>query len=73
MFKEIIPTQERYGKAANHYEDDDFIDRLNNRWTVRTLIMCIVVISGNMFATSPISCWLSSRFSFKKFLIYFLF
>jgi hypothetical protein len=63
MFEKLIPTKDRYGKAINHFEDDDFIDRLNNRWTVRALVMCIVVINGNMFASTLINCWTPSRFS----------
>lgn len=55
--EKLLPTAERYGKARNHFEDDDFIDRLNSRWTVRVLIMSIIIISGNMFGLKPISCW----------------
>ena len=60
--KELLPTAERYGKARNHFEDDDFIDRLNSRWTVRVLIMCIFLISGNIFGLKPISCWTPRMF-----------
>jgi hypothetical protein len=62
MMDKLVPSKERYGSAINHYEDDDFIDRLNNRWTVRALVMCIAIISGHIIGGRPINCWTPSRF-----------
>jgi hypothetical protein len=56
-------TKSRYGDAINHFEDDDFIDRLNNRWTVRALLMCIFVVTVNFFWGKPITCWTPSMFT----------
>ena len=53
----IVIAEERYGTKANHYEDDDLIDRLNNRYTVLALIMCIFIITGKMYVGEPINCW----------------
>lgn len=53
----ILIAEERYGRKNNHFEDDDFIDRLNNRWTVLGLMMCIFIISGKTYVGDPINCW----------------
>ena len=50
-------AEDRYGRKNNHFEDDDFIDRLNNRWTVLALAMCIFIISGKTYVGEPINCW----------------
>ena len=53
----IIISEERYGRKIIHYEDDDFIDRLNNRYTVMVLVMCILIITGKLYVGNPINCW----------------
>ena len=53
----IILSEERYGSKRNHFEDDDFVDRLNNRYTVMVLILCIFIITGKAYVGSPINCW----------------
>lgn len=60
MLQYFIPTEKQFSSVVNHYEDDDFIDRLNNRWTVRILVICIGVIMGNMFWNKQIQCWIPS-------------
>jgi hypothetical protein len=53
----IIIAEERYGPKSYHFEDDDFIDRLNNRYTIGALIIAILVITGNIQISHPINCW----------------
>jgi hypothetical protein len=57
----IIISEERYGRKTNHFVDDDFIDRLNNRLTVMGLVMCIFIITGNIWVGKPINCWTPGR------------
>jgi len=42
----LLPTKNRYGEAINHFEDDDFLNRLNNRWTVRVLVLLVEKFLG---------------------------
>lgn len=60
--KELLPPAESYARARDHYEDDDFIDRLNSRWTVRALVTCIFLISAGIFGLKHISCWTPRMF-----------
>ena len=53
----IIFAEERYGPKSYHFEDDDFVDRLNNRYTIGALMIGILVITGNIQITQPINCW----------------
>ena len=53
----IIIAEERYGPKSYHFEDDDLVDRLNNRYTIGALVIGIIVITGNIQITSPINCW----------------
>jgi hypothetical protein len=62
----IIISEERFGRKINHFADDDLIDRLNNRITVMALVMCIFIITGNMYVGKPINCWTPGMFIFKK-------
>ncbi len=66
MVDKILPTEDRYGSKLNHFEDDDFIDRLNNRWTVHALIICIFVVGGNMLWLKHITCWTPSMMQIKE-------
>ncbi|CAF5132299.1 unnamed protein product, partial [Rotaria magnacalcarata] len=47
----------RYGRKLNRFEDDDLIDRLNSRYTVMALVMCIFIITGKAYVGDPINCW----------------
>jgi len=58
----ILPTNVRLSQPINHFVDDDFIDRLNSRWTVRVLMICIMVITGNIFVGKQINCWTPGKF-----------
>ncbi|CAF1175846.1 unnamed protein product [Rotaria sp. Silwood1] len=62
----IIISEERYGRKLNHLEDDDLIDRLNSRYTVMALVMCIFIITGKSYVGDPINCWTPGRFQKKK-------
>jgi len=59
----LVRTKIRDGLAIDHFEDDDLIDRLNNRWTVRALFLCTLIITGNIFWNKPINCWTPSIFT----------
>jgi len=43
--------------------DDNFTDRLNNRYTVVLLVASAVLISANMYVGSPITCWAPVHFT----------
>ncbi|CAF5216849.1 unnamed protein product, partial [Rotaria magnacalcarata] len=45
----IIISEDRYGRKLNRFEDDDLIDRLNSRYTVMALVMCIFIITGKAY------------------------
>jgi hypothetical protein len=64
--EKIIISEERYGRKTFHFADDDFIDRLNNRQTVMALVVCIFIITGNIYVGKPINCWTPGRFIQKK-------
>ncbi|CAF1350857.1 unnamed protein product [Rotaria sordida] len=51
----IVISEDRYGRKLNHMEDDDIIDRLNNRYTVMALIMCFFIITGKTYIGEPIN------------------
>lgn len=53
----IIIAEERYGPKSYHFEDDDLVDRLNNRFTIAALVLCIFIITGNTYVGKPINCW----------------
>ena len=53
----LLISEERYGRKANHFEDDDFVDRLNSRYTVMVLMLCIFLITGKTYVGDPINCW----------------
>jgi hypothetical protein len=61
--EKIIISEDRYGRKLNHFEDDDFIDRLNNRYTVLVLVMCILIITGKNYVGDPINCWTPGKFN----------
>ncbi|CAF3475738.1 unnamed protein product [Rotaria sp. Silwood1] len=44
----ILIAEDRYGPKTSHLEDDDLVDRLNNRITVMGLTMCIFIILGGV-------------------------
>jgi hypothetical protein len=52
-----------HGGLKTHFEDDDFIDRLNSRWTIRALFFCVFVVSTNIFFHKQIYCWTPSMFT----------
>jgi hypothetical protein len=66
--EKIIISEDRYGRKLNHFEDDDFIDRLNNRYTVLALVMCILIITGKNYVGDQINCWTPGKFNqdFKR-------
>ena len=53
----IIISEDRYGDKLNHFEDDDFVDRLNNRYTVLVLVMCFLIVTAKIYVGEPINCW----------------
>ncbi|CAF1604793.1 unnamed protein product [Rotaria magnacalcarata] len=59
----IIISEDRYGRKLNRFEDDDLIDRLNSRYTVMALVMCIFIITGKAYVGDPINCWTPAQFS----------
>jgi hypothetical protein len=64
--EKIIISEDRYGRKINHFEDDDFIDRLNSRYTVMALVMCIFIITGKNYVGDPINCWAPGKFLFER-------
>ncbi|CAF3470296.1 unnamed protein product [Rotaria sp. Silwood1] len=44
----ILIAEDRYGPKTSHLEDDDLVDRLNNRITVMGFTMCIFIILGGV-------------------------
>ncbi len=44
-------------------KDDDFVDRLSNKYTVLLLIVFTVVIGSNQYVGDPISCWTPKHFT----------
>ncbi|CAF3058093.1 unnamed protein product [Rotaria sp. Silwood2] len=61
--EKILISDDRYGPKTSHLEDDDLIDRLNNRITVLGLIMCIFIITGGVLVGKPINCWTPGMFT----------
>ncbi|CAF0830369.1 unnamed protein product [Adineta ricciae] len=59
----LLISEERYGRKANHFEDDDFVDRLNSRYTVMVLMLCIFLITGKTYVGDPINCWTPAQFT----------
>ena len=55
-----------YGRESDDFEDGDFNDRLNNRYTILGLIGCIFIISGNLYVGNPINCWTPGMFEFLR-------
>ncbi|CAF1594135.1 unnamed protein product, partial [Adineta ricciae] len=53
----LLISEDLYGRNLNHFEDDDFIDRLNNRYTIMALMLCIFIITGSLYVGDPINCW----------------
>jgi hypothetical protein len=62
----ILISEDRFGRKTNHFADDDFVDRLNNKITVMGLVMCIFIITGNTYVGQPINCWTPGMFISKK-------
>jgi hypothetical protein len=61
--EKIILHEDRYGRKLNHFEDDDVVDRLNNRYTVMVLMICIFIITGKAYLVGdPINCWAPGKF-----------
>ncbi|CAF1978464.1 unnamed protein product [Rotaria magnacalcarata] len=58
----ILIAEDRYGPKSSHLEDDDIIDRLNNRATVWGLIMGILIIGCGVLVGKPINCWTPAEF-----------
>lgn len=65
--EKILLVEDRYGPKSNHLEDDDMIDRLNNRITVMVLVMCILILAGGVLVGKQINCWTPGRFILNKF------
>lgn len=63
--EKILISEDRYGRKLNNFESDDIIDRLNNRYTVLALIMCIFIVMGKTHVGEPINCWAPGK-SFKE-------
>ena len=53
----ILVSVGLYGGERDHFEDDDFVDRLNNRYTILGLVLCIFIVSGSLYIGDPINCW----------------
>lgn len=43
--------------------DDDFIDRLNHKYTVILLVIFTVIVSTNQYVGNPIECWCPTDFT----------
>jgi len=48
--------------SVKESKDDDFADRLSNRYTVMIIIVFSVVVSGAMYVGSAITCWMPQHF-----------
>lgn len=55
--EKIIIGEERYGTKTHRFEDDDFVSRLNNRYTVGVLMLCILIITTGTAVGKQINCW----------------
>lgn len=59
----IFISERLYGRSTLHLADDDFVDRLNNRYTVMVLMAGVFVIVGGIFVGNPINCWAPGKFA----------
>ncbi len=46
---------------------DDFVDRLNRKYTIYFLLFCVTIISSKQYVGEPISCFCPSHFTGKHF------
>lgn len=59
----LLIAEERYGRKGNNFENNEFIDRLNSRYTVYLLMISIFIITGKIFISNAIVCWTPAQFS----------
>lgn len=55
--EKLLISEDRYGQKANHLENNEFVDRLNSRYTVMILMLAILIVIGKLFVGNPIQCW----------------
>ncbi len=49
--------------ATKNKKDDDFIDRLSNRYTVIILVLFAFIVTGHMWSGGAITCWAPLHFT----------
>lgn len=49
-------------KSLNAAKDDEHADRLNHRYTVGFLLVCVFITTGSPFVFNRISCWVPAQF-----------
>ncbi|CAF1556774.1 unnamed protein product, partial [Didymodactylos carnosus] len=60
--KKILIPEELFGLKSHGLEEDDLADRLNSRYTVRALVLCILIILAKTYVGKPINCWTPAQF-----------
>ncbi len=50
-------------KVPEHRNDDDFVDRLNNRYTVMVIVVFAIVVTSQLYTGTPITCWADKHFT----------
>ena len=55
--------------SSSFKKDDDFTDRLNNKYTVVVIVVFAVVVSMYSYTGKPITCWAPKHFTGKYNLV----
>ena len=64
MAEKLISLLTKPSKSKKH--DDDFVDRLNNRYTIAILVTFAGVVGMYSYTGKPITCWCPKHFTGKQ-------